>query len=444
MIAGEETNPGGKGQWREMSLSECTVINELTYSLTEAWPFINYLDTGNISKNRISEIQRLEPEKDKIPSRARRKVQPGDIVYSTVRPNQKHFGMLNNIPENLLVSTGFAVLRAKDSLADTGFIYWFLAQDHIVDYLHSIAENSTSAYPSIKPSDLQRLTVPLPPLKDQRNIASVLNTLDDKIELNRRMNETLEAMAHALFKSWFIDFDPVRAKMEGRDTGLPEHIADLFPEQMEKSELGEIPEGWQVIPLPEIIEVNPKRSLQKGIVAPYLDMANMPTKSHSPDMVRDRPFSSGMRFANGDTLLARITPCLENGKTAYVDFLKDGETGWGSTEYIVMKPILPLPGEFAYCLVRSARFREFAIQNMTGTSGRQRVPAKALSQFLLPSPPKLIARSFGKIVSLLLARVRDTTIASRTLAASRDALLPKLISGEIRVSEAEQWVEAVT
>ena len=107
-------------------------------------------------------------------------------------------------------------------------------------------------------------------------------------------------------------------------------------------------------------------------VLPYLDMANMPTKGHVPGTVIDRPFGSGMRFTNGDTLVARITPCLENGKTAYVDFLPRDRIGWGSTEYIVMRPMPPLPNEFAYCLARSTGFREFAIQNMTGTSGRQR------------------------------------------------------------------------
>ena len=153
-----------------------------------------------------------------------------------------------------------------------------------------------------------------------------------------------------------------------------------------------------------------------------------------PDILIDRPFGSGMRFANGDTLVARITPCLENGKTAYVDFLKDGEVGWGSTEYIVMRPKLPLPNEFAYCLARSVSFREFAIQNMTGTSGRQRVPAMALSQFLLPSPPKQIAAIFGRVAQPLFARASEAVRESRALAALRDALLPKLISGEIRAA----------
>ena len=136
-----------------------------------------------------------------------------------------------------------------------------------------------------------------------------------------------------------------------------------------------------------------------------------------------------MRFANGDTLVARITPCLENGKTAFVDFLGDDEVGWGSTEYIVLKPKPPIPDEFAYCLARSVRFREFAVQNMSGTSGRQRVPATALSAFRMALPPPGVATAFGRAARSLLAGASARTLESRALGAIRDALLPKLVSG---------------
>jgi len=136
---------------------------------------------------------------------------------------------------------------------------------------------------------------------------------------------------------------------------------------------------------------------------------------------------------NGDTLVARITPCLENGKTAYVDFLEEGQIGWGSTEYIVLCPKPPLPGEFAYCLARSNEFREFAIQSMTGSSGRQRVPPESLSHFFIATPPNSIAGQFGLYVKPLFARGSTAINESRVLAEIRDALLPKLMSGEIRV-----------
>ncbi len=302
--------------------------------------------------------------------------------------------------------------------------------------------DSGSAIPSTSRDSFYSMPVQLPPPRDQRAIAHILGTLDDKIELNRRMNETLEAMVRALFKSWFIDFDPVRAKIEGWDTGLPQDIAALFPDRLADSEIGEIPEGWAVAGLAELIEINPRRVLRRGEVAPYLPMATMPTRGHVPTSVDRRPFGSGMRFANGDTLVARITPCLENGKTAYVDFLRQGEVGWGSTEYIVLKPKPPLPDQFAYCLARSAAFREFAIRNMSGTSGRQRVSAAAVSGLLTVSPPVRLVAVLGEVIEPLFKRASRAARESRLLSALRDTLLPKLISGEIRVPDAESLASA--
>jgi type I restriction enzyme S subunit len=287
------------------------------------------------------------------------------------------------------------------------------------------------------------LSVTLPPLPEQRAIAHILGTLDDKIEVNRRMSATLEAMARALFKSWFVDFDPVRAKAEGRDPGLPPHLAALFPDRLVEMEEGEVPEGWESVQLPEVFEVNPTRPLRKDLPAPYLDMANMPTNGHAPNDVVERPFSSGMRFTNGDTLVARITPCLENGKTAFIDFLQDGQIGWGSTEYIVLRPKTPWPEEAGYLLARDERFRDFAIQSMTGTSGRQRVPVSALDHFRFVTPTPEILSAFGSAVKPWFARSSAAVLGTRTLAALRDTLLPKLISGELRVKVAETFLDRV-
>ena len=295
--------------------------------------------------------------------------------------------------------------------------------------------DSGSAIPSTRREDFYGLPVSVPSIAEQHAIVEILGTLDDKIELNRRMSTTLEATARALFESWFVNFDPVRAKSEGRDVELPKDVAELFPDRLVRSELGEIPEGWPLVPLPELMDVNPPRALRRGTVAPYLDMANMPTCGHAPATIVDRPFGSGKRFVNGDTLVARITPCLENGKTAYVDFLRDREIGWGSTEYIVMRPKHPLPSEFAYFLARSPRFRDFAIQNMSGTSGRQRVPATALSGFPISSPPPRVIAEFGRVAKRLLERARSAIDECRVLGKSRDVLLPKLVSGELPVRE---------
>ena len=305
-----------------------------------------------------------------------------------------------------------------------------------------------SVYTNVSKKRFSDIEVTLPvDINEQRAIAHILGTLDDKIELNRRMSETLEAMARALFKAWFVDFEPVRAKMEGRWQrgqslpGLPAHLYDIFPDRLVESELGEIPEGWRVVELEQVIEINPPRVLRKGQCAPYLDMASMPTRGHVPLRVVERPYTSGTRFTNGDTLLARITPCLENGKTAFVDFLAPNEVGWGSTEFIVLRPKPPLPAEFGYCLARDPDFREFAIQSMTGTSGRQRVQPEALARYLLVVPSDGVAKAFGALVEPWFRKASASERESRTLAALRDALLPKLIRGEIRVKDAERFLK---
>ena len=279
------------------------------------------------------------------------------------------------------------------------------------------------------------------PGSEQRAIANVLETLDDKIELNRRMNEMLEEMARALFKSWLVDFDPVRAKMEGRWRrceslpGLPAEYYDLFPDRLVDSELGEIPEGWGVKALGKVVELNPAEPMKRGTLAPYLDMAALPTSGSSPIKAVLREFKSGTRFRNDDTLLARITPCLENGKTALVQSLPRGAVGWGSTEFIVMRAIPPVPPEYSYLLARDAGFREHAIQSMTGTSGRQRVQVDALAPYPLPAPPPETWNEFSSLVSPLFAQIELNRKASLALAAQRDALLPQLVAGQIPLNE---------
>ena len=320
---------------------------------------------------------------------------------------------------------------------DPQFISYFLRA------LDFSAYSDKAAVPGLNRNHLHQKVVQIPTnVIDQRAIAYILGTLDDKIDLNRRINQTLEAMGQAIFNDWFVDFGPVRAKIEGCDTGLPRNIAALFPDRLVGSELGEIPEGWNSRLLDELISINPLRRLPKGQIAPYLDMANMPTKGHSPDNISLRSFGSGMRFVNGDTLVARITPCLENGKTAYVDFLQEGEIGWGSTEYIVLCPKPPLPNEFAYYLARSVGFREFAIRNMSGTSGRQRVHARDLQQFPLASPAEEVAAVFGEIVRPIIARASLCSRQIRSLTEIRNGLSPRLVSGEIRLCDTQQEMEA--
>jgi len=185
--------------------------------------------------------------------------------------------------------------------------------------------------------------------------------------------------------------------------------------------------------LPKVIDVNPTRALRKGVAARYLEMANMPTHGHSDEDVVDREFGSGMRLVNCEALVARTTLRLKNGKTAFVDFLQEGEVSWGSADYIVLRLKSPLPKEYSYRLACSAEFREFGIQSMTGTSGRQHLPAESLAHFRVAVPPNPIAEAFGHVVKSTFARANAAVRESRTLAALRYALLPKLVSGKLRI-----------
>ena len=164
-------------------------------------------------------------------------------------------------------------------------------------------------------------------------------------------------------------------------------------------------------------------------------MSQLSTCGAFPDGWEMKPFTGGMRFSNGDTLLARITPCLENGKTAYIDFLDDEEVAFGSTEYIVLAPKEGVPPEYLYCLARYPAFVGYAVKNMNGSSGRQRVSADTIGQFVMPHPSKDAMRDFGCIASALFMKMKSNSLENLGLASLRDALLPKLMSGEIDVSD---------
>jgi type I restriction enzyme S subunit len=279
--------------------------------------------------------------------------------------------------------------------ADPRFLYYHLINTYAQHFL--ISNSVASAQPAINQTVLKEMLVPFPPLPVQQKIASILGALDDKIELNRRMNRTLEEIAQAIFRHWFME----------NPTSLP----------------------TELIPFSEIIKINPNRSLQKGQTSPYLEMSNMPIVGHRPLDWNERPYTSGMKFMNGDTLIARITPCLENGKTAYVDFLNENQVGWGSTEYIVFRPIDSITPEFGYFLARSTLVRDFAIQNMTGTSGRQRTPASCFNSLLIPKPNSISMRKFKSIVRNIFQLINNNDNQTRTLIKIRDLLIPQLIQG---------------
>jgi type I restriction enzyme S subunit len=401
---------------------------------------IPFLRSKNILPYRIlfDDIRYIAPKfHDRLKKSA---LIPGDVVI--VRTGKP--GTTAVIPETLQVAncSDLVIVRPGPRINSRFLAYYFntVATHHVDAHLVGAVQQHFNV------ESARKLRIPLPPRKEQDRIADILGALDDKIELNRRMNETLEAMARALFQSWFIDFDPVHAKAAVRRahpdwnnaqvsrTALPNvdpATAELFPDWFEKSALGPTPAGWRSVRVPDAIDINPHRSLSKGSLAPYLEMSNMPTTSARATAWVDRNFGSGAKFINGDTLVARITPCLENGKTAFVDFLKNGQVGGGSTEYIVLRPKPPLPPPFAYFLARNEDFRQHLITNMTGTSGRQRAPADCLDSYPIVVPTEAIGRLFGQRVDSLFAMMKANDEKTAELTKTRDALLPKLLTGEL-------------
>ncbi len=281
----------------------------------------------------------------------------------------------------------------NEVLDNTYFYYKYLLSNLM--YL-----DSGSAQSQITVQDLSKVIISLPSLPDQQAIAEVLSSLDDKIDLLHRQNQTLEALAETLFRRWFIE---------------------------------EAEESWGNGFVTDLIDLNPKRSLRKDTIAPYLEMGNLSNELYHPHDWYDRIFTSGTKFINGDTLLARITPCLENGKTAYVDFLKDDEVGWGSTEFIVMRPKATLHPFFSYILARHNDFRNFAIGCMVGTSGRQRADVDNLATYEMKLPPPDVIKRFNKHIESSLQKMKLNNNQIRSLIKLRDTLLPKLMSGEVRV-----------
>lgn len=330
-------------------------------------------------------------------------VMPGDVLLNITGDS---VARVCQVPNEILparVNQHVAIIRPRAEILDARFLHYFLIHPQTQAHMMGLA-GAGATRNALTKGMIEGFEINAPSISEQRAIAEVLGALDDKIELNRQLNKTLEAMAQTVFQSWFVE--PTATKL---------------------------PKGWREVNLPEAIEVNPSRPLRRGEVAPYLDMSNMPTDSARALDFYDREFGSGMRFMNGDTLIARITPCLENGKTCFVDFLGDKKIGWGSTEYIVLHPKHPLPEEFAYFLARTETFRSFAISNMTGTTGRQRVPADCLKNFTIAVPPAELAEEFGRFAKSVFAQIKSHDEESRTLAALRDTLLPKLLSGELRV-----------
>jgi type I restriction enzyme, S subunit len=294
-----------------------------------------------------------------------------------------------------------------------------------------------SPIPSTTRAAVYMLDLEVPPPPEQRAIAHILGTLDDKIELNRRMNETLEAMARALFKSWFVDFGPVRAKAEGRDPGLPQPFADLFPDSFEDSELGEIPKGWRVGTLADLATLNPESwsKVSRPDTLQYVDLSN--TKWGHIESVttyaRDDAPSRAQRVLRlGDTIVGTVRP----GNGAYALVAAEGLTG--STGFAVLRPQRTEYLEFVYLAATTTENIE-ALAHLADGGAYPAVRPEVVASTQVVRAPDAVVAAFSNAASPPLLRMAASERESRTLAALRDALLPKLISGELRVKNAERF-----
>lgn len=277
--------------------------------------------------------------------------------------------------------------------------------------------DGAAAVPGLNRNHLHTLSVRVPKLLVQRTIAQVAEAFDDLIVNIGRRVDVLEEMARAIYREWFVKFR------------YPGH-KDI---PLVDSSLGLIPRGWEVAPASSAISVNPRVKMDKALGHPFISMGDLDERTMSCRPSQVRSGGSGAKFVQGDTLFARITPCLENGKTGLVQSLADDEVGIGSTEFIVLRG-RDVGSAFTYCLARDSDFRKHAIASMSGASGRQRVRNECFDSYLLAVPPRGIADTFEASVEPLFSQVAVLTDETECLRQLRDILLPKLVSGQIDVS----------
>lgn len=393
--------------WEKVKLGSVISTNRSSYSTKDGWAFVNYLDTGNITENVITDIKKINLSSEKLPSRAKRKVQYNSILYSTVRPNQRHYGIVKNIPENFLVSTGFTVIDVNKSKVDADFIYFLLAQDRIVELLHSIAEQSVSAYPSIKAADIENLEVDLPPLEEQKKIASILCTITDKIRQNTEINKNLAEQAAALFQAWFVKFEPYGGSM---------------PDNWSEGNLGQIAELKTRSFSPA---KNPDVTLEHYSIPSY-DEKHFPVFEIASGVKSNKyvltPSSVMISKLNPDTKRIWRPLCLTSHAVC-------------STEFMVYEAINPEHKDYVYSIIDDPMFSAFLCAHTTGsTNSRQRATPSVTLTYPVLIPPDDVINEFCSIVSPMYDLIGANTLENQKLANTRDSLLPKLMSGELNIS----------
>ncbi|MBQ4849835.1 restriction endonuclease subunit S [Pseudoalteromonas sp. MMG012] len=440
---------------------------------------VNYEDSAFVS-NEIAQSTKLW------------ETQEGDILISMTGsgPNapQSLVGRVARIwanePKAYINQRVGRIKLKEEGKVHSDFLFYLLSLPQSQDFLVSNSSGSANQA-NISGKIIEMLPCPEVTFEESESIANIARSLDEKIILNRQTNQTLEQMAQALFKSWFVDFDPVfdnalasgmavndfpealqkkallrqqqrqqapsagkeqqqsangepSADKKGEAKTLPEDIRQLFPSEFEQTDEpsiginGWIPNGWHIEAVSKAIQVNPKTTLPKQTVAKFADMKAIPTSGYMVDEIIEKEYKGGAKFIAKDILFARITPCLQNGKTALVDFLSDNEVGFGSTEFIVLRQKDKVSYPFVACLAREGGFRSHCMQSMVGSSGRQRVQNACFDDYYLALPDKQeLLEQFTEMTSANFSKMIANKLESQSLTKLRDTLLPKLISGEL-------------
>lgn len=405
---------------KTLKISAVAHLNNETYKKANLPSFLNYLDTGSLTRNNVESYQYLDVSKDKIPSRAQRKVRLKTILYSTVRPNQEHYGIIEEFIENLIVSTGFTTIDVVDDNIDPKYLYYKLIQNYVTDYLHTLGMNSVSAYPSISPSDIGELEFNFPKLSTQKKIAKVLSDLDTKIEINNKINQELEAMAKTLYDYWFVQFD-------FPDTnGKPYKSSGgnmVFNEALKR----EIPVGWEVKELKDIAKCimgqSPKGESynKERIGTPLL---NGPA-DYENGALKGRTYTTApTRLCQKDDMVLCIRATIGNLVYSEQEFC----LGRGVA---AVRPNEENFSELVYYLLLQ-EIERFKIQ-ATGSIIKG-ITKDNLTESKCLIPSHNLIDSFHKLIKPKFDMIRVNKKENQKLAELRDWLLPMLMNGQVKVS----------
>lgn len=409
-------------QMKKYKLGEIAEINASSIKSSDKIDEILYLDTANITENRIDTLQRFGLKK--APSRAQRKVKDNTIIFSTVRPNQSHFGIMKNPASNLIVSSGFATLDIKNpDEFNADYLYYNLTQPFIVNYLQTVAQNQVSSYPSINPSDLANLNLSFPPFSEQKKIASVLSSLDEKIALNNRINEKLEQLAKRLYDYWFVQFDFPNSdgKPYKSSGGKMVYSAELKRE---------IPAGWEVGNLYEIADYinglacqnfRPKVYEESLPVIKIREMNEGVTKDSEQVSIN---IPEKYKINNGDILFswsATLEVMVWNGGKGGLNqhIFKVMPKNYFSHEYVYQQL-----DRYVVNFQKQAEARKTTMGHIT---------SEHINQSRVVLPPEETVQVFTQKVKTLSKMQSNLKAENLKLASLRDRLLPLLMNGQVEV-----------